>query len=104
MTEPKAQGITHAQYHQRWEELGPLEIRMIEKNENCKHALGDRFVYEHPYAPPAGVCHALLHVLSLYTWRVALDFPSWEDDDRTVHRIHCPAKRGTVWELRKVKS
>ena len=85
-----------------WSELGPIEIRMVEKNEKCPHEVGDTFYYEHPYHPPEGVkCHALLHVLELYTWRVALGFPSWEDDDQKVYRIHCPAKKGTVWEMRK---
>ena len=36
-----------------------------------------------------------------YTWRVALGFPSWEPDDPTIYRIHCPCQTGTVWELRK---
>ena len=48
------------------------------------------------------VLDIIIIILDLYTWRVALDFPSWEDDDSSVHRIHCPAKNGTVWELRKV--
>ncbi len=66
--------------------------------------LGDVFYYEHPYSRPKEVqCHALLHVLELYIWRVALGFPSWESDDSSVYRKHCPAKKGTVWEVRKVK-
>lgn len=93
--------LTDAQYGELWGKLGPIEIKMIEKNEKCHHELGDMFYYETPYRRPAGVCHALLHVLELYVWRVAMDFPSWEDD-REVYRIHCPAKRGTVWEMRKV--
>lgn len=84
-------------------DCGPIEIRMIEKNEKCHHEVGDVFHYQHPYKRPDGVCHALLHVLDLYTWRVGLGYPSWEDDDPLVYRIHCPAKKGTVWELRKVE-
>lgn len=95
-------GIPAEEYREMFRATGPIEIKMIEKNENCHHEVGDVFYYDHPYKRPAGVCHALLHVLDLYTWRVALDFPSWEDDDSSVHRIHCPAKQGTVWELRKV--
>jgi uncharacterized repeat protein (TIGR04076 family) len=103
MTGDNKMDQTDAQYKELWKKLGPIEIKMIEKNEWCHHAVGDTFYYEHPYKPPEGVkCHALLHVLELYIWRVALDFPSWESDDRTVHRIHCPAKKGTVWEVRKV--
>jgi uncharacterized repeat protein (TIGR04076 family) len=75
---------------------------MIEKNEECKHNLGDVFVYKNPYDKPQGVCTALLHVLDLYIWRVALGFPSWEETDCKVYRVHCPDKLGTVWEMRKL--
>ena len=75
MTDQQDQ-LTDEQYKELWQKLGPIEIRMIEKHENCKHNLGDVFYYEQPYPRPAGVCHALLHVLKLYTWRVALGFPS----------------------------
>lgn len=91
-----------AEYKQLWTKLGPLEIRMTAKAGKCNHALGDTFCYEHPYARPDGVCAALLHVLDLYAWRAALGFPSWEADDPTVYRVHCPSKNGTVWELRKI--
>jgi len=90
------------QYKKLWQSTGPLEIKMVEKTGKCDHELGDAFYYETPYKKPEGVCAALLHVLDLYTWRAALGFPSWERDDRTVFRIHCPSKKGTVWELRKV--
>lgn len=74
---------------------------MIEKQGKCPHGLNDKFVFETPYKWPDGVCHALLLVLNTYLWRVALGFPSWEPDDRTVYRIHCPSKKGTVWEMKK---
>lgn len=89
------------EYEQAWQATGPLEITMIEKIGRCVHELGDAFQYKTPYEKPAGACMALLHVLDLYTWRAALGFPSWEPDDHTVFRIHCPSKKGTVWELRK---
>jgi len=93
----------HAQYRECWKKLGRLEIKMIEKHEECKHSLGDTFVYETPYARPVGVCPALLHVLDLYTWRAVFGFPSWNPDDRRVHKLHCPDPQGTVWELRKIE-
>jgi hypothetical protein len=82
--------------------MGAIEITMVEKLGKCRHAPGENHRYGSPYERPADVCNALLHVLDLYTWRVALGFPSWEQDDRTVYRIHCPSKKGTVWEMRRV--
>jgi uncharacterized repeat protein (TIGR04076 family) len=89
------------EYKEAWKSLGRIEIRMVEKIGKCVHEQGDVFYYETPYEKPKGVCKALLHVLDLYTWRVVLGFPSWEADDRNVYRIHCPSKKGTVWEVRK---
>ena len=89
------------EYRKFWEQLGKLEITMIEKKGKCPHNVGDKYIFDHPYKRPEGVCYALLHVIELYTWRCALGFPSWEADDRTMFRIHCPSKKGTVWELRK---
>jgi uncharacterized repeat protein (TIGR04076 family) len=93
---------SHDDYKKLWEKIGKIEIKMIEKNEECKHELGDTFIYENPYQKPVGVCNALLHVLDLYTWRVALGFPSWYEDDWTVHKIHCPDAKGTVWAMKKI--
>ncbi len=92
----------HRAYGELWKRIGRIEIRMVEKHEECKHDLGDVFVYEDPYRKPEKVCAALLHVLDLYTWRIALGFPSWNGEDRRVHRIHCPDPLGTVWEMRKI--
>ena len=93
--------MTDEEYRRLWRNCGPIEIRLVEKIGNCKHNLHDRFYYKTPYERPDGVCAALLHVVDLYTWRAALGFPSWEDDDRRVFRIHCPSSTGTVWEVRK---
>ncbi len=93
--------ISTEEYHELWKELGPLEIKLVDKIGKCKHELNDVFYYKTPYEKPNNVCTALLHVLDLYIWRVALNFPSWETDDCRIHRIHCPAKKGTIWELKK---
>jgi uncharacterized repeat protein (TIGR04076 family) len=93
---------SHEEYIRIWQRLGKIEIVMVEKHEECRHALGDVFVYENPYQKPAGVCEALLHVLDLYTWRVALGFPSWNSENRRVFKLHCPDPKGTVWEVRKL--
>ena len=64
--------------------------------------IGDTFVYETPYKKPENGCTAILHVLDLSTWRVALGFPSWNSENRKVFKIHCPDPKGTVWEMRKI--
>ena len=94
--------LSDEEYKNLWKEL-KIEIKMIEKTGKCKHEMEEKYLYNSPYEKPQNVCNALLHVLDLYTWRAALDFPSWESDDRKVYRIHCPSKKGTVWEMRRVK-
>jgi hypothetical protein len=94
--------LTDADYKELWKLAGPIEIKMVEQIGKCKHKLYDTFYYDSPYKQPEELCYALRHVLNLYTWRVVLGFPSWEADDRSVYRIHCPSKKGTVWEIRKV--
>ena len=90
-------------YRAVWDNLYRIEIRMVEKIGECKHNLGDVFYYDTPYKKPSGVCGALLHVLDLYTWRVVLGYPSWNEQDRSVFRIHCPDHTGTIWEMRRIK-
>ena len=87
-------------YLTRWQDLSPIEVTMVEKTGRCTHEVGDTFLYKNPYEKPSGLCTALKHVLDLYTWRVTLGFPSWEEDDERAYRIHCPSKKGTVWEMR----
>jgi uncharacterized repeat protein (TIGR04076 family) len=93
----------HEDYRGVWQRLGKIEIKMVEKHEECRHNLGDTFQYENPYKRPKDVCEALLHVLDLYVWRAALGFPSWNSENRKVFKLHCPDPKGTVWEMRKIK-
>ncbi|KPJ76524.1 MAG: hypothetical protein AMJ54_11410 [Deltaproteobacteria bacterium SG8_13] len=88
-------------YQAVWRRLSGVRARMIEKNEQCRHSIGDSFDYANHYDKPAGICTALHHVFQLYLWRVSVGFPSWEDDS-TVYKIHCPDKKGTVWELIRI--
>ena len=73
--------LTDEEYKEMWGKLGPIQLKMIEKIGSCRHNLGDLFVCNNPYHKPQEVCTALMHVLDLYTWRVALGFPSWEADN-----------------------
>ena len=93
----------HEQYREFWTKIGKIEIKCVEKNEECKHNIGDVFIYENPYKRPSGVCEALLHVLDLYSWRVALGFPSWNSENRKIFKLHCPDPKGTVWEMKKIE-
>lgn len=94
--------FTDDDYHELWNQMGRIRIQMVEKIGKCNHEIGDIFYYDNPYTKPQGVCNALLHVLDLYTWRTALGFPSWDPNERKAHMIHCPAKKGSVWEMKKV--
>jgi uncharacterized repeat protein (TIGR04076 family) len=93
----------HEEYLKYWGKIGRIEIKCVEKNEQCKHNVGDIHIYGGPYQKPPGVCNALLHVLDLYTWRTALGFPSWNSENRKVFKIHCPDPKGTVWEMKKIE-
>ena len=95
--------LSNAEYKALWQKLGKIEIKMVEKLGECRHNVGERYIYETPYKKPQDVCTALLHVLDAYTWRVILGFPSWEAEDRNVYWIHCPSRGGTVWEMRRIK-
>ena len=68
----------HDDYKAAWRKFHPVQMRMIEKNEQCKHELGDTFIINNHYHFPEQICHALMHVLSLYIWRASVGFPSWE--------------------------
>lgn len=89
-------------YKEIWNNLPEIEIEMIEKHEECKHNIGDKFVYKNPYKKPENVCTALLHVIDLYIWRITLGFPSWNSENRQIYKIHCPDPKGTVWTLKQV--
>lgn len=93
---------SHDDYLKLWKELRPLEITCVEKNEECPHCVGDRFVAKNPYALPETMCKALKHVIELYAWRAALGFPSWNSEDHSVYKLHCPDPKGTVWEMRRL--
>lgn len=92
------------EYLNNWKELSQIEVKMVKQYGKCNHKLGETFYFKNPYEKPRELCNALMHVLDLYTWRVVLGFPSWEEDDENIYRIHCPSKKGTVWEMKKIES
>ncbi|HBD95039.1 MAG: hypothetical protein A2015_04150 [Spirochaetes bacterium GWF1_31_7] len=93
----------HDDYLNYWKNLPQLKITCVEKNEECKHNVGDSFIFKNPYTKPEGVCTALLHVLDLYTWRSTLGFPSWNSEDRSKFKLHCPDPKGTIWEMEAIE-
>jgi hypothetical protein len=94
--------VSHVQYKEHRGKIGRIEIGFVEKNEECRHGVGDTCIYENPYRRPAGVCEALLHVPELYTWRTAPGIPSLNGESRTNFTLHCPEPKGTVWEMRRI--
>ena len=97
------QNFSDTEYRKIWNSLYKIEIRLVEKIGECRHNLGETYIYDTPYKRPEKVCFALLHVLDLYTWRVALGYPSWNAEDRSIYRIHCPDRTGTIWEMRRIE-
>ena len=87
-----------------WAESGPLELRLTQLDGACSHDAGTVYIFATPYELPSGLCEAMASVVRGYVWRAALGFPSWEADDPSVYRLHCPSKRGAIWELRKLPS
>jgi len=98
---PDISKLSDAEYRKLWEGL-KIEIKMVEKNGECKNGLGDTFIFASPYKRPENVCFALLHVMDLYSWRAVLGYPSWNAENREVYSIHCPDATGTVWEMSRL--
>ena len=44
-------------YLATWQELGSIQVTMVEKSGRCSHELGDTFLYKGPYEKPLGVVH-----------------------------------------------
>ena len=93
----------HDDYLTIWKKIGRIEIRCVESSDDCRYKAGDIFIYENPYKRPSGACEALIHVMDLYTWRVALGFPSWNSENRKIFKLHCPDPKGSVWEMKKIE-
>lgn len=93
---------SYTDYKDVWKKVGKVKITCIEKNEECKHNVGDSYIFETPYNKPENVCPALLHVIDLYIWRVTLGFPSWNQGNYKIFKLHCPDPKGTVWEMEKI--
>ena len=95
---------------ERWMEIArargleEVEVKLIEKTGKCPHEKGEVFIYVHPNCRPEGLCGVASIAIEPFVQRCsAPGVPSWEKDDPNTYRIHCPSKKGTIWEIRRVK-
>ena len=81
--------------------LKTVKVTLIEKFGKCHHEVGDSFLYIHPMFRPVGICGVAAYSFEPYVQRCSTNVPSWEDDDSSVYRIHCPSKMGTIWSIER---
>ncbi len=80
-----------------------VRITCVEKLGKCHHDVGDTFVVGHPMAYVDGLCFGAFDPARPYISHCAAGFPSWEGDDKSIYRIHCISKKGTVWKLERIE-
>ena len=78
-----------------------VRITCEEKLGKCRHNVGDTFVYTKPTGYVVELCSGIQEPARPFVTRCAAGVPSWEGDDRSIYRIHCISKKGTVWRLEK---
>ena len=81
--------------------LEQIEVKLAEKIGQCPHDVGETFIYVHPNCRPEGFCGAAAIPVEPFVQRCSARIPSWEKDDTNTYRIHCPSKKGTIWEIRR---
>ena len=83
--------------------LERVEVELVEKIGKCPHREGESFIYVHPNCRPEGICGVAAISLEPFVQRCSARVPSWEKDNPEIYRIHCPSKKGTVWEIKRIK-
>ncbi len=78
-----------------------IRITCVEKLGVCEHDVGDTYVYEGPTSYIPELCSGIQDPARPYVGYCALGLPSWESDDKTIYRIHCISKKGTVWMIER---
>jgi uncharacterized repeat protein (TIGR04076 family) len=76
-----------------------VRITCEEKHGVCEHEVGDTFVFEHVQDYAEGLCSGIQDPVRPYAAYCAMGQPSWESDDKSVYRIHCVSKKGTIWRI-----
>jgi uncharacterized repeat protein (TIGR04076 family) len=95
---------------ERWIEIAKVrgleqvQARLIEKIGKCPHEQGEVFLYVHPNCRPEGLCGAAAISLEPFVQRCSAKVPSSESDNPEIYRIHCPSKKGTIWEIKRIRN
>jgi len=95
---------------ERWIEIAkvrglePVEVKLIEKIGKCPHEEGEVFLYVHPNCRPEELCGVAAIALEPFVQRCSAKVSSWENDNPDIYRIHCPSKKGTIWEIKKIRN
>jgi len=76
-----------------------VRITCESKHGVCEHNVGDTYVFEHIQDYVKGLCSGIQDPARPYAAYCALGQPSWESDDKSIYRIHCISKKGTIWKL-----
>jgi len=79
-----------------------VRITCESKHGVCEHDVGDSYVIEHVQDYVKGLCSGIQDPARPYAVYCALGMPSWEGDDKSIYRIHCISKLGTVWRLERI--
>ncbi|KON30411.1 hypothetical protein AC482_03885 [miscellaneous Crenarchaeota group-15 archaeon DG-45] len=80
-----------------------VRITCEEKTSKCPHNVGDTFTFPNAMACIPELCPSIQNPARPYVIRCAAGVPSWESDDKSIYRIHCVSKKGTVWRLERVE-
>jgi len=79
-----------------------VRITCESKHGVCEHNVGDTYVFEHIQDYVKGLCNGIQDPARPYAEYCAIGQPSWEADDKSIYRIHCVSKKGTVWKLERI--
>ena len=78
-----------------------VRITCEEKLGKCHYNVGDTYVYDNPMAYIQDLCVGIQDPARPWVSQCAAGTPSWEGDDKSIYRIHCISKKGTVWRIEK---
>lgn len=80
-----------------------VQITCEEKIGKCRHNVGDAFTFSNAMTCIPELCGGIQSPARPYISLCAVGVPSWEGDDKSIYRIHCISKKGTVWRLERIE-